>query len=249
MGMDVYFMPQLNLEELKKDEKLNIVSDEGGYLISLQDNKEANIRTYDLEQYQHYFRMHGESAPLLRYMAEKYDLLIGGDGCLDDAGGRAWHYGHSLPEDSVEILFEEYATTEMIEFKEAYGWAEEFIAHLKDIRRKNREALGVKDCYKVDDIVKFEFCGPDYTICISGRVIFVDNDHILVHIPFYTHQAAADINRHCLDYEDVERITGASIESIRTYEFDRFIDLADPATYLPSCTFGASITEIGTVVR
>ena len=33
------------------------------------------------------------------------------------------------------------------------------------------------------------------------------------------------------------------------YEFDRFIDLADPATYLPSCTFEASITEIGTVVR
>ena len=102
MGMDVYFMPQLNLEELKKDEKLNIVTDEGGYLISLQDNKEANIRTYDLEQYQHYFRMHGESAPLLRYMAEKYDLLIGGDGCLNDAGGRAWFEGHSLPDDEIE---------------------------------------------------------------------------------------------------------------------------------------------------
>ena len=249
MGMDIYFMYPLDMEELKKDEKLNVVTDEGGYLISLQDNNEASIYAYNLEQYQDYFSMHSESAPLLKYMAEKYDLLIGGDGCLNDAGGRAWFYGHSLPEDSVEILFKEYATTEMIEFREAYGWSGEFIEHLKDIRSKNRQMLGIKETYKLNDIVRFEYCGPDCTTCMSGRVIFVDNEHILVHIPFYTHQAAADINRECLDYEHVEKITGMPIEKIKNYEYDRFIDLADLATCLPRDAFGTPITELGTILR
>jgi hypothetical protein len=175
MGMNIYFMYPLDMEELKKDEKLNVVTDGGSYVISLKDNNEASIYACNLEQYQDYFSMHSESSPLLKYMAETYDLLIGGDGCLNDAGGRAWFYGHSLPEDSVEILFEEYATTEMIQFREVYGWSEEFIEHLKYIRSKNRQMLGVKDTYNLNDIVVFEYCGPDYTISISGRVIFVDN--------------------------------------------------------------------------
>jgi hypothetical protein len=248
MGMGIYFMCPLDMEELKKDEKLNVVTDEGGYLIYLQENNEASIYAYNLEQYQDYFCMHSESAPLLKYMAEKYDLLIGGYGCLNDAGGRAWSYGSSLPEDSVEILFEEYATTEMIEFREAYGWSEEFIEHLKDIRSKNRQMLGMKDTYKLNDVVRFEYCGPDYTISISGRVIFVDNEHTLVHIPFYTFQQAADINRNCLDYESVEKITGMSVEKIKVYEFDRFIDMADPATFIPSDTFSEPIRNIGRIV-
>lgn len=248
MGMDIYFMYPLDMEELKKDEKLNVVTDEGGYLIYLQENNEASIYAYNLEQYQDYFCMHSESAPLLKYMAEKYDLLIGGYGCLNDAGGRAWSYGSSLPEDSVEILFEEYATTEMIEFREAYGWSEEFIEHLKDIRSKNRQMLGMKDTYKLNDVVRFEYCGPDYTISLSGRVIFVDNEHTLVHMPFYTFQQAADINRNCLDYESVEKITGMSVEKIKVYEFDRFIDMADPATFIPSDTFSEPIRNIGRIV-
>ena len=248
MGMDIYFMYPLDMEELKKDEKLNVVTDDGSYVISLRDNNEASIYAYNLEQYQDYFCMHSESAPLLKYMAEKYDLLIGGYGCLNDAGGRAWSYGSSLPEDSVEILFEEYATTEMIEFREAYGWSEEFIEHLKDIRSKNRQMLGMKDTYKLNDVVRFEYCGPDYTISISGRVIFVDNEHTLVHMPFYTFQQAADINRNCLDYESVEKITGMSVEKIKVYEFDRFIDMADPATFIPSDTFSEPIRNIGRIV-
>lgn len=248
MGMDIYFMYPLDMEELKKDEKLNVVTDDGSYVISLRDNNEASIYAYNLEQYQDYFCMHSESAPLLKYMAEKYDLLIGGYGCLNDAGGRAWSYGSSLPEDSVEILFEEYATTEMIEFREAYGWSEEFIEHLKDIRSKNRQMLGMKETYKLNDVVRFEYCGPDCTASMSGRVIFVDNEHTLVHIPFYTFQQAADINRNCLDYESVEKITGMSVEKIKMYEFDRFIDMADPATFIPSDTFSEPIRNIGRIV-
>ena len=248
MEMNVYFMPHVDIEELKKDEKLHIVQDGKGYLICLQENNEASIRTYNPEQYHDQFGMDSESAPLIRYMAEKYDLLIGGDGCMNDAGGRALHYGHSLPEDSVEILFEDYATAEMIEFRDFYGWSEEFILHLKDAHRKNREALGLKETYKVGDKVTLEYCGPDFSSCISGKVIFVDNKHILVHIPCYTHQLAADINRECLNYEYVEKITGVPVENIKKHEHDRFIDLADLATCLPMDTLGASISELGTIL-
>ena len=247
MGMDIFFMYPLDLEELKKDEKLNVVTDDGSYVISLKDNNEASIYAYNLEQYQDYFRMHSESAPLLKYMAETYDLLIGGDGCMDDAGGRAWHYGSGLPEDAVEILFGEYATKEMIDFKDYYGWSDEFIEHLKDILIKNREEIGVKESYQAGDLVIFEYCGPDNSIAISGRVVFVDDEHIIVNIPFNT--KAADFNRYCLDYELVEQITGTPVSNLKKYEYDRFVDLKDPATYLPYNTFGACIMDLVPIIK
>ena len=247
MGMDIFFMYPLDLEELKKDEKLNVVTDDGSYVISLKDKNEASIYACNLEQYQYYFRMHSESAPLLKYMAETYDLLIGGDGCMDDAGGRAWHYGSGLPEDAVEILFGEYATKEMIKFKDYYGWSDEFIEHLKDILIKNREEIGVKESYKVGDLVIFEYCGPDNSIAISGRVVFVDDEHIIVNIPFNT--KAADFNRDCLDYELVEQITGTPVSNLKKYEYDRFVDLKDPATYLPYNTFGACIMDLVPIIK
>ena len=247
MGMDIFFMYPLDLEELKKDEKLNVVTDDGSYVISLKDNNEASIYACNLEQYQDYFRMHSESAPLLKYMAETYDLLIGGDGCMDDAGGRAWHYGSGLPEDAVEILFGEYATKEMIKFKDYYGWSDEFIEHLKAILIKNREEIGVKESYKAGDLVIFEYCGPDNSVAISGRVVFVDDEHIIVNIPFNT--KAADFNRDCLDYELVEQITGTPVSNLKKYEYDRFVDLKDPATYLPYNTFGACIMDLVPIIK
>ena len=247
MGMNIFFMYPLDLEELKKDEKLNVVTDDGRYVISLKDKNEASIYACNLEQYQYYFRMHSESAPLLKYMAETYDLLIGGDGCMDDAGGRAWHYGSGLPEDAVEILFGEYATKEMIDFKDYYGWSDEFIEHLKDILIKNREEIGVKESYKAGDLVIFEYCGPDNSIAISGRVVFVDDEHIIVNIPFNT--KAADFNRYCLDYELVEQITGTPVSNLKKDEYDRFVDLKNPATYLPYNTFGACIMDLVPIIK
>ena len=55
MGMDIFFMYPLDLEELKKDEKLNVVTDDGSYVISLKDKNEASIYACNLEQYQYYF--------------------------------------------------------------------------------------------------------------------------------------------------------------------------------------------------
>jgi hypothetical protein len=39
-----------------------------------------------------------------------------------------------------------------------------------------------------------------------------------------------------------------SIEKIKKYEFDRFIDMADPATFIPSDTFSEPIRNIGRIV-
>ena len=37
-------------------------------------------------------------------------------------------------------------------------------------------------------------------------------------------------------------------EKIKKYEFDRFIDMADPATFIPSDTFSEPIRNIGRIV-
>ena len=58
MGLNIFFMYPLDLEELKKDEKLNVVTNDGSYVISLKDNNEASIYACNLEQYQDYFSMH-----------------------------------------------------------------------------------------------------------------------------------------------------------------------------------------------
>ena len=247
MGMDIFTWPHLDIERLKNDEQLNIKIEDAGYLISLKDDTEACVCTLDLEQYQSTLRIHSGSGKVLRHLAEMYDLLLAGDGCMDDAGGRAWHYSSGLPEDAVEILFEEYATTEMIEFREDYGWSEEFIEHLKDIRSKNRQMLGMKDTYKLNDVVRFEYCGPDNSAAISGRVVFVDDEHIIVNIPFYS--KATDFNRYCLDYELVEQITGTPVSNLKKDKNDRFVDLKDPATYLPYDTFGACIMDLVPIIK
>ena len=247
MGMDIFTWPHLDIERLKNDEQLNIKIEDAGYLISLKDDTEACVCTLDLEQYQSTLRIHSGSGKVLRHLAEMYDLLLAGDGCMDDAGGRAWHDSSGLPEDAVEILFGEYATKEMIKFKDYYGWSDEFIEHLKAILIKNREEIGVKESYQAGDLVIFEYCGPDNSIAISGRVVFVDDEHIIVNIPFNT--KAADFNRDCLDYELVEQITGTPVSNLKKYEYDRFVDLKDPATYLPYNTFGACIMDLVPIIK
>lgn len=107
--------------------------------------------------------------------------------------------------------------------------------------------LGMKDTYKLNDVVRFEYCGPDNSVAISGRVVFVDDEHIIVNIPFDT--KAADFNRYCLDYELVEQITGTPVSNLKKYEYDRFVDLKDPATYLPYNTFGACIMDLVPIIK
>ena len=94
--------------------------------------------------------------------------------------------------------------------------------------------------YKVGDIVRFDCCGPDMTSCDSGKVIHVDDDHVIVHVTCLTLDRAAGLNRNAVPYEEVEKITGLSIDSIKEDPYDRFIDMMDPDSCEPYDVFGQS---------
>ena len=132
MGMNVYTLPALNIAELKYDKNLTIEDGKityGDSTIVLEDEN---------AQFEDYFKVIGGSEKILKYLAEKYDLLIGGDGCLHDAGYKA-HLHASAGADGTDgsnddlyvKLFTEYATKEMLYFKDAYDWSDEFSAKLE----------------------------------------------------------------------------------------------------------------------
>ena len=63
------------------------------------------------------------SEKVLKYLAEKYDLLIGADGFLNDAG----HQTHLDAGDRARLAIEE-----MLAYKDVYGWSEEFVTKLEE---------------------------------------------------------------------------------------------------------------------
>ena len=135
MGLDVHTIPSLNIEELKKDDNLTF---DNGY-ISLED---SSIMMYDAnKKCEDYFRAFSNSSKILKYLAEKYDLMIGGDGFLHDAGFRSCMESRYLY-DEVEIfaLCVEYFTEEMLYFKDTYGWSDEFISRLEKRREEFKSA-------------------------------------------------------------------------------------------------------------
>lgn len=97
--------------------------------------------------------------------------------------------------------------------------------------------------YKIGDIVRFEYCGPDMTGCDSGKVIYTDEEHVIVHVTCMTLDRAAGLNRNEVSYEEVEKIIGQSVDSIKKYAYDRFIDMMDPNSYEPIDVFGMSDEE------
>lgn len=125
MGLDVYFIPALDMQEIKKDE--NIVMD--GSFIQLKDNNESKIRGYyeNPDDYEDYFRISSDSIPIIRYLCEKYNLLVGGDGLFNDAG-------YCFMMDALHYGTYNYATviTEMLKYRETYGWSDEYIKKLEE---------------------------------------------------------------------------------------------------------------------
>lgn len=92
--------------------------------------------------------------------------------------------------------------------------------------------------YELGEIIDLKGCGPDMESMMSGKVIFIDDGHVIVKVPCYTYLLAADINRETLPYETVEQIIGQPIESLKTYEYDCFIDALDPYMLYPYNVFG-----------
>ena len=116
MGLDVCTIPALDVEELKKDESLTV---ENGMITY----DGSSIAMYDENaQVEDYFRVWSGSEKVLKYLAEKYDLLIGADGFLNDAG----HQTHLDADDRARLAIEE-----MLAYKDVYGWSEEFVAKLE----------------------------------------------------------------------------------------------------------------------
>ena len=116
MGLDVYTIPALDVEELKKDESLTV---ENGMITY----DGSSIAMYDENaKVEDYFRVWSGSEKVLKYLAEKYDLLIGADGFLNDAG----HQTHLDADDRARLAIEE-----MLAYKDVYGWSEEFVAKLE----------------------------------------------------------------------------------------------------------------------
>ena len=117
MGLDVYTIPALDVEELKKDESLTV---ENGMITY----DGSSIAMYDENaQVEDYFRVWSGSEKVLKYLAEQYDLLIGADGFLNDAG----YQTHLDAGDRARLFIEE-----MLAYKDVYGWSEEFVAKLEE---------------------------------------------------------------------------------------------------------------------
>lgn len=95
--------------------------------------------------------------------------------------------------------------------------------------------------YNLGDKVNFPYTGPDQTSLMSGSVIYVDTEHIIVRVPCSTCDFTRDFNRNCLDAEEVEAILGTDINSVKVYEHDVFVDMMNPFTYLAYDVFEGGI--------
>ena len=136
-----------------------------------------------------------------------------------------------------DLIFDDFATLEMLNFSDEYGWSNEFIEKLSAHRRQIRAELGVKVDYSVGDRVIFDYCGADATSMMSGKVIFADKHHAIVQVPSYTYGLAAEFNRNTMPLEQVEAIVGKPISEIKMYEYDRFVDMYNALTYIAENPF------------
>lgn len=231
--MNRFFVyPSINLEELLSDSELTV---EDG-VISLKDS-ESSIEIVDSSLNLDTVDVSGGIATL-KHLAEKYGYLMIAADMLYKTGDVFFEAYQSsvLNEEALydaDNVFTDFATLEMLNFSEEYGWSKSFYNRLVKLRKQTRTALDVKNEYKVGDEVSFLYCGVNAASVMSGQVIFADKHHVIVHISCYTLQLAADINRNTMSPEDVEAIVGKPISEIKENEHDRFIDMYNPLVFVP----------------
>ena len=88
--------------------------------------------------------------------------------------------------------------------------------------------------YVEGDRIEVNYCGEDLSASTTGKVVFVDKEHLIVHFEFYNPFAADGLNRQSMTDSEVEHITEKPIETFRKNEDDVFIDMKAPHTYLPT---------------
>ena len=92
--------------------------------------------------------------------------------------------------------------------------------------------------YIVGDSIRVNFCGDDMFSSTSGRVVYSDNEHLIVYFKCYGPYAAYGLNRDSMTDSEVENIIGQPIETLRKNKDDVFIDMKAPHTHLPIDRFG-----------
>ena len=145
--MDIYFSSALDIEKLKADTDVTVENTGDAYQISLKSADGSSIWTYGQTNVD-YCRVYQNSIGILRHIAEKYGLLIGADGFLNDAGTNAIYASRGLDIDKAQTIFAAYASEEMLEYADAYGWSEGFIDRLKTIRAESQVETETKEEYR-----------------------------------------------------------------------------------------------------
>ena len=145
MGLDAYIIPMLDIEELKKDENLEVIVDGENGLPSIKmKGSDSSILSYS-DKVLHYGRIWENSFSLLCYLHKRYKVLIGADGFFHDGGYCSYqetmilgkYYSEEECNDAFMAVYTEFACDEMLEFKEVYGLDEEDVSYIQSIRDNN----------------------------------------------------------------------------------------------------------------
>lgn len=226
----VFVYPSINIDALMADSELEVANN----VISLK-GEESKLTIFDSYLELDTVDLCG-SVAVLKHLAEKHNHLM-------IASDMFYHLGELFLEayqtkigdavfDAVSA-FVDFATLEMLNFGNEYGWSKIFYNKLVKLRKQNRAEMGVKNKYSVGESVRFDYCGGDMKSVANGMVVFVNEHHAIVRIPCYTSTLAKDINRNTMPTEQVEAIVGKPMGEIREYEYDQFVDMYNPLTFLP----------------
>lgn len=152
MGLDVYFIPALNVEELRADNNLEI----DGASIKMTNNN-SSIMSYvdslDEVEDMEFFRLNRHSEDIVKYLAETYHRLVAADGFHNDSGYKL-HYDGTLQD----------VINEMLQYKEEYGWSDEFV---KELEEKKKQIVIENICEALPDDVVL----PDEDYTYNGMTI------------------------------------------------------------------------------
>lgn len=240
--MKLEFYPDFDLKVVEVDNNLETKVCNDGVLVAFTGEKNGVFFPYESDTNSLTQPIIGvfedEMMPLVRYIVEKYNLLTCAHDDFAEAALRCARFVGCEDAEVVGAVIDDYATLEMLAYADKYGWSAGFIDRLKAIRKVAREKLRVKDSYTVGDVVKFDFCGDEMIHSQYGKVIYIDKLHTIVHATADTKQLIS-LNRNDIPHDVVSEIIGQPIKAIIEHDYDMFIDMMDPYSYLATDPFSS----------
>ena len=70
--------------------------------------------------------------------------------------------------------------------------------------------------YAKSDSVRVNYCGEDLSTSTTGKVVFVDREHLIVRFEFYNRLAVYGLNRQFISDGEIENIIEKPRPSART---------------------------------